>query len=157
MLPNSDYETFKKIVATDTEEKCHLLQSAVFTYPKLSKILNDFKTDEFKYQVIHTLPSKGIRSFYSNRNDIGLFGIPKVIFGDNGLNDAVIDMEGVIATTSHSMAIEVDSLEEAENIKKCLLSTKFKLFINNSCLFGNFQIHHTLFTLFKRDFWKEFI
>jgi hypothetical protein len=133
-----------------------LLQSAVFTYPKLSKILNDFKTDEFKYQVIHTLPKKGIRSFYSNRNDICLFGIPKVIFGDNGLNDAVIDMEGFIGTTSHSMAIQVDSLEEAENIKKCLLSTEFKLFIN-SCLFGNFQINYALFTLFKRDFWKEFI
>ena len=157
MLPNSDYETFKKIVATDTEEKCPLLYSAVFTTPKLSKFLNDFKTDEFKYQVIHTLPLKGIRSFYSNRNDNGMFGIPKVIFGDNGLNDAVIDMEGVIGTTSHSMAIEVGSLEEAENIKKCLLSNKFKLFINNSCLFGNFRFEYTLYKLFKRDFWKEFI
>jgi hypothetical protein len=44
---------------------------------------------------------------YSNRNDLGMFGVSKVIFGDSGINDVVIDMEGKYGMTQHAIALEV--------------------------------------------------
>ena len=56
------------------------------------------------------------RYMYSSRNDNGHFGITKVIFGDSGVFNPLIDIEGNYGMTQHAMAIEVDDLEEAKNI-----------------------------------------
>lgn len=79
-----------------------------------------------------------------------------MIFGDNGLNNAIVDMDGEYGMSENSMAIEVSSVEEANNVKKCLLNDKFKKFIK-TCIIGNFRIDWRLFKDFKKDFWKEFI
>ena len=72
------------------------------------------------------------------------------------MNDAIIDMEGKYGMSENSMAIKVDNIEEAINIKKALLSHNFKEIIK-SCIIGNFRIDWRLFNEFKKDFWKEFI
>jgi len=58
--------------------------------------------------------------------------------------------------TQHSMAIQVSSLNEANNIKKVLLSEEFKEFLK-TMMWSNFQIDWRLFGNLKKDFWKEFI
>ncbi|MHA2039829.1 MAG: hypothetical protein ACW98X_25720, partial [Promethearchaeota archaeon] len=89
-------------------------------------------------------------------NDRGHFGVSKVIFGFTGINDVIIDMEGKYGMTQHAMGIQVDNLEEATNLKKCLLSNKFKDYLN-SCLFSQYIIDWNIFKDLKKDFWKEFI
>ena len=91
---------------------------------------------------------------YSSINDNGHFGLSKVIFGDNGLNDVIIDNLGSYAMTENSMAIEVTD-DEGMCLQKSILSKEFSSFIK-SCIIGNFRIDWRLFTYFKKDFWKEF-
>ena len=114
------------------------------------------KNDEFKYTCIHTTPKTGIRYMYSNVNDKGHFGISKVIFGDSGISNPIIDMEGIYGMTEHSMAIQVSNIEEATNIVKAIVSKKFSELIK-SCSFSSYQLDWRLFQEFKKDFWVEFV
>jgi hypothetical protein len=93
---------------------------------------------------------------YSKVNDRGHFGIPKIIFGETGIQDVVIDIEGNYGMTQNAMAIEVNNMDEAELIKKALLSEKFKDLLK-SCLWSSYRIEWSMFIDFKEDFWKEFI
>jgi hypothetical protein len=54
------------------------------------------------------------------------------------------------------MAIGVASLEEAELIKKALLSDKFKEVLNSLC-YSNFGVDWKIFTFFRKNFWEEFL
>jgi hypothetical protein len=62
-----------------------------------------------------------------------------------------IDMEGKYGMSENSMAIQVDNIDEAINIKKTLLSNNFKQLIK-SCIIGNFRIDWRLFKEFKKRF-----
>ncbi len=93
---------------------------------------------------------------YSSKNNLGHFGVSKVIFGESGIYDVIIDIEGVYGMTQHAMAIEVLNLAEAENIKKALLSIKFKEILG-ACSWSNFQIDWRLFKYFRPDFYLDFI
>jgi len=114
------------------------------------------QSDIFKYPLIHSTPQKGTRYMYSSKNDLGHFGVSKVIFGDTGIYDVIFDMEGKYGMTQHSMAIEVANLVDAKNIKKALMSEKFKEILK-SCLFSNYQTDWRLFKYFKSDFYLDFI
>ena len=77
------------------------------------------KTEEFCYPCIHSTPKSGVRYMYSKVNDKGHFGVPKVIFGESGINNSVIDKDGIYGMTHGAMAIEITSNEELQ-IKKIL-------------------------------------
>ena len=83
----------------------------------------------------------------------GILMQKKIIFGFTGINDVIIDMNGM---TQHAMAIKIETLEEATNLKNSLLSNKFKCILN-CCLFSQYIIDWNIFREFKKDFWKEFI
>jgi hypothetical protein len=93
---------------------------------------------------------------YSNCNNKGHFGISKVIFGESGVYNALIDLEGNYGITHGAMGIEIKDLEEGENILKALKSEKFNKIIK-SMMFGNFRIDWNNFKTFKRDWWKEYL
>jgi len=154
-LPNYNIDIIQTILAKENEDKCPIIYNRS-NYGSDKKYTQKNKTGEFKYPIIHTIPQSGIRYIYSNCNDKSHFGVSKVIFGDNGLNNAIIDMGGEYGMSENSMAIEVSSIEEANKVKQCLLNDKFKMFMK-SCIIGNFRIDWRLFTYFKKDFWKEFI
>ena len=154
-LPNSKIDLIQKILANDNEA-CSIIYNRSNYGSDNKKYISKQQNETYKYPIIHTIPLSGIRYIYSSINDKGHFGISKIIFGDNGLNDAIIDMEGKYGMSENSMAIKVDNIEEAINIKKALLSHNFKEIIK-SCIIGNFRIDWRLFNEFKKDFWKEFI
>ena len=153
-IPNSNIEVVSKLLANEIEEKCPIVYDGN-SYDLRKRWMSKEKTVDFKYPVVNTIPKTGVRLGYSSRNDKGLFGISKVIFSDNGFNDVIIDMEGNYATTQNSFSIAVESIEEAEGIKKALLSEEFKN-LTKSITWSNFRIDWRLFTYFKRNFWEEF-
>lgn len=157
-LPNSNISDIMKIL-TDTNvsssENCPIMYNRS-NYGSDKKYVSKTKSEEYKYTIIHTIPKSGVRYLYSNCNNKGHFGVSKVIFGDNGLNDVVIDLDGEYGMSENSMAIEVRDLEEANHIKKALLSKKFNKIIK-SMMFGNFRIDWRIFTSFKIDWWKEYV
>jgi hypothetical protein len=154
-LPNYNIDIIQKILAKKGEDICPIIYNRS-NYGSDKKYTSKFKNDEYKYTIIHTIPESGVRYIYSSINDKGHFGISKIIFGQSNINNPIIDIDGEYGMSEHSMAIEVKNLDEAKNIKKCLLSDKFKNMIK-SCLWSNYMIDWRLFTYFKKDFWKEFI
>ena len=154
-LPNSNILEINKILAGEHDERCPIIQS-MSAYEPRKKWMSSKETDEFKYPCVHSTPKGGIRYMYSTVNDRGHFGVSKVIFGDSGIYNPVIDMEGKYGMTQHSMAIKVENLEEATNISKVIESRKFDKIIQ-SCLYSSYAIDWNIFKEFKKDFWKEFI
>ena len=154
-IPNYNIELFDKLIDTEDDKRCPIIFN-VSNYETRKDWVSSEKNDEFKYTLIHSTPKSGTRYMYSSRNDNGHFGIPKVIFGDSGIYDVIIDMNGKYGMTQHSMAIQVSSLEEAQNIKNVLMSENFSEFLK-TVMWSNFQIDWRLFKYFKKDFWKEFI
>jgi hypothetical protein len=154
-LPNSNILEIQKLLTVNEEDRCGIIYNRS-NYGSDKKYISKIQTEEYKYPIIHTIPKTGVRYIYSNTRNKGHFGVPKIIFGDNGLNDVVIDILGLYGMSENSMGIIIDNIEHGNNIKKALLSTKFKNILKN-CIFGNFRIDWRLFTYFKADFWKEFI
>jgi len=151
-LPNSNFDKIKKLLNNNGEK----YDNIIFDRSKYGtdyKWVTNTKNDIYKYPLIHSTPKSGIRYMYSSRNDKGHFGISKVIFGESGINHVIIDMEGKYGMTQHSMAIKVDNIDEAKQIKKVLLSDNFKVILKSTS-WGNFRIDWRMFNYFKKDWWK---
>ena len=144
------------MLAGPGDAKCPVIYSRSAYGSDNKKHISHTCTEIYTYPVIHTIPRNGIRYIYSSINTNGHFGISKVIFGDNGLNGAVIDMAGAYGMSENSIAIHVADIDEANNIHAAVLCPAFKDIIR-SCIIGNFRIDWRLFAEFKRDFWREFV
>jgi hypothetical protein len=154
-IPNKKIEFLDKLLRKGDDEVCPIIYSRTNYGADMSHV-RYIKDPTHIYPLIHTTPKNGTRVMYSSINNKGHFGVSKIIFGDSGIYDVIIDMEGIYGMTHHSRAIAVDSLEEAENIKRALLCNNFRIFLE-SVLWSNYQIDWALFQHLKRDFWKEFI
>ena len=154
-IPNKNLNLILKLLAKTNEDKCEVIYN-VSNYETRKKWISKERNEEFKYTCIHSTPKSGIRYMYSKINTNGHFGISKVIFGETGINNAIIDINGEYGMTQHSIGIKIDTLEEGEEIKEIIESIKFKDIIE-SCSWSNYQIDWRLFTYFKKDFYKELI
>lgn len=153
-LPNYNITKIQNILSNDSTNNLHVIMDSA--YHATRKYVKDTKTDEYLYTLIHSTPSSGIRYKYTNINNKGHFGVPKIIFGEAGINHVVVDMLGEYGMTQGAMGIVVDNKTEAMNIKKALLSKRFNTILK-ACMWGNFRIDWKLFTHFRKDFWKDFI
>lgn len=154
-IPNKKIDVFNKLISSENDETCKIIFNRT-NYGSDRDYVNPIEDDIHCYKLVHSTPKKGTRYMYSSKNDRGHFGIKKVIFGDSGIYDVIIDMDGNLGMTQHSMAIPVETIEEANNIKKAITSEKFTKFLE-SVMWSNFQIDWRLFSYLKKDFWKEFI
>jgi hypothetical protein len=153
-LPNYAFDMVYTILATD-EQRCDIIYSRN-SYGTDKKWIASTQTDEFKHPLIHSTPKNGTRFMYSSVDDRGHFGISKVIFGDSGIYNAIVDMDGKYGMTQHAMAIVVDSVDMGNRIKQALETVKFKQVLK-SCMWSNYQIDWRLFTYIKQDFWRQFV
>jgi hypothetical protein len=151
-IPNYGFDLYDRL--TNGEIKCDVVYS--YMYDPRNIFVSTEQTDEFKYPLVHSTTKKGNIFRFSSVNNRGHFGISKVIFGESGLNDVIIDMNGDYGMTQGAIGIRVDSIDEAICLKEVLLSDDFNKFLK-SVLWSNFRIDWRLFTQLRKDFWKEFI
>jgi hypothetical protein len=155
-LPNSNITEIQRImIKNSTDIQCPIIQS-MSAYEPRKKWMSPIQINEYKYPCIHSTLKNGIRYMYSKFNDKGHFGISKIIFGDSGINNPIIDMDGRFGMTHHAMGIQISTLEEGKKICQALKTPNFKKLVN-SCLFSSYAIDWNIFKEFKKDFWKEFI
>ena len=154
-LPNSNILEINKILSNNGSEKCEIIYSPS-AYEHRKKWMSHTKTEEFKYTCVHSTPKSGIRYMYSNVNNKGHFNIPKVIIGEAGINDVLIDINGEYGLTNGAIGIKINNFEQGKCIEKALKSDKFNTILK-SCSFSSFRVDWNLFKEFKKDFWKEFI
>ena len=152
-LPNSNIELFNKIYCKNPDITNILYSRS--SYGSDKKWVSKLKNNDYKYTVIHSTTKSGCRYLYSNTNSNGFYGIKKVIFGDSGINEPIIDNNGDLLLSEHAMGIPIINNNEKE-MYECIKSDKFKDFIK-SCMWSNFQIDWRLFTYLKKNFYIEFI
>lgn len=154
-IPGENISEIYKLVAKDGEDRVQILHS-YSDYEIRKPYMNKEQTDEFKYPCVYMVSYLDVPNFwYSSRNDKGHFSFPKIIWA-NGSSGVIIDKNGDFALTQFGYAI-VDVVENLESIKKSLQSEKF---IKEIMLFKNGlgdKYNRKIISLFRKDFWKEFI
>ena len=151
-LPNKNIELVLNIISKDITNNLEVLRPG--GDPRRDYI-SDEKDKEYEYTMIHSTPNSGVRYKYCNiKKKTDHFHIKKIIFGETGLKNMVLDKTGEYGITSSSFALKLD--EKFDEIKKALLSNDFKKVLD-SCLWSNYRIDWRLFTYFKKDFWKHFV
>ncbi len=156
-LPNCRFDEVFDLLAKNNEATCPII-SLTDAYEIRKYWVSEKRTSKFKYPLIYATNKNEIRYYYSSRTDRGHFDIPKVIFGESGINgNSIIDMRGRYGMAHTSIAIKVKTRKEAKNIKKALDSEEFSSLLKTACSWGIFRIDWRLFTYFRRDWWKEFV
>lgn len=154
-IPSDNIDEIMKLVAKLGEEKVNILHS-YSDYEIRKKHMNKEKTNEFKYPCVYTI-TKGsnINFWYSNTNQKGHFGIPKVIWSNGSATSPIIDKNGDFGITQFSYGI-IDDVENLENIQKALSNPRF---ISDIMLFKGLAdiYNYKIISTFRKDFWKEFI
>jgi hypothetical protein len=151
-LANCELELIDKLIANENEEKCKIIISKN-NYETRKKWISKIETKEFKYPVVHSTPKNGHRFIWSNRNDNGFYGIKKIIFGDSGIYNPIIDIDGKYAMSEHAMAIIIDNIKEGEILSKVLCSSIFEKILK-ACLWSSFAIEWGMFKDLKKNFYE---
>jgi len=158
-LPNYNFSQIKKIVS-DTEQDYVIYSRNQFGSDK--PWTSDTEKDEFKFPLIHSTPIDGPRKYWSSTKTppvtsaIPMFDVPKVIFGDSGINKVTIDATGEYGLTQHAIGLKIKSEKEGKLIAHALESSEFKDILN-AMSFSNFQIDWRMFKYFRPDFYKQFL
>jgi len=151
-LANCELELIDKLIANENEEKCKILYSRS-NYGADKKWISKVETKEFKYPVVHSTPQDGHRFVWSSKNDNGFYGIKKVIFGESGIYNPIVDIDGKYAMSQGAMAIIIDDIKEGEKLAKFLCSSVFNKIIK-ACLWSSFRIEWGMFKDFKKNFYE---
>jgi len=156
-IPNIIDPVFSKILAKNNEKTCDVLYSTYHHAQNKNRVVKD-PTAAYKYRCVHGINLGGnVQYRYTNDIGGGLFGVPKIIISMNEkIHDAIIDLDGSLGTTEISFALKVEGKEEAENIKKALVSDGFKKILAYT-KWGMFQIDYRMFKYFKKDFYRMFL
>lgn len=180
-LPNCDYDLFESLLAKKDEKKCEILFSysgyetrkpwmsktktkgseviysrSAYGYDK--KWVAKTETKEYKYPCVYMMTKKNpLILSWSNTNQKGHFGVPKVIINLMGATlCCLVDYAGEYGMTQWAFGIEIESKEEGEKIKKAVMSEEFKK-IWKATQWLSMTREWRIFNSFRADFWKEFI
>jgi hypothetical protein len=155
-FPNHSYSQVKKLLAREGEERCPILYSRNAYGADKKEWMSKVEDEKHPYPCVHSTPQHGVRYMYSSLNNKGMFGTPKIIFGESGIGHVVEDMEGVYGITHGAMGIQVSDPHELTQMKNVLLHHEFRKIID-ACMYSSFRIDWNMFKHFKRDFWKHLI
>jgi hypothetical protein len=171
-IPNGKIKEFEKLVAKEGEQKNQIIFDSTYhtqrvqilnsssNYETRKSHISKERTEEFKYPCVYTTLSTDVVNFwYSNTNEKGHFGIPKVIWSNGTASKPIIDFNGEYGLTQFAYAI-VDDIDNLPYIQKAMLNPKFIEIMNfrngNGHKFGH-RYNHKVISLLRKDFWKEFI
>jgi hypothetical protein len=157
-IPNSNLDKIRLLVTDNGDETVEMMYSC--DYHTQRDYMNKEKSSEYTYPCVYSVVGDGEPTFYySNTNQKGHFGIPKLILGNGANPKCFIDYTGTYGMTQFAFGI-IDDIENLEKIKKVLESNEFQK-INLATKFvstaGNPLVYPKIVSLFKKDFWKEFI
>ena len=159
-LPNGEYSLVKHILAKPNEPKVNILYSRT-QYGTDSSWTNAKESKKYRYPLIHSTPKgEEPRFYWSSTMEpdikgelIKMYGQKKVIFGEAGINNIILDNEGKYGMTQGAMGIPFSNQKEGIQIKKCLESTEFEKILK-ALSFGNFRIDWRIFLFMKKQFFR---
>jgi hypothetical protein len=156
-IPNSNIDIVFNLLASDNQEKMKIVQDNF--YHTQRKYMKNTKDSTNTFPCVYSIIGNDEPTFWYSPSDKGHFGIPKLILGNGVTSKCFIDYTGEYGMTQFSYGI-VDTIENLEKIKKVLESEEFQK-INLATKFvataGNPLAYPRIISLFRKDFWKEFI
>jgi len=155
-IPNGKLDLINNIFDFKKKNNLNIVCSRS-DYDPRQKYVSNIKTKEFKYELLHSTPKNGPIYKYTSNNAKCGFNIPKIIFGESGINKIIIDKEGKYGLTNGCIGINIKDYNDIELNKliKVLESDKFKNFLKYFS-FSIFRIEWRIFTYFKKDFFIYF-
>lgn len=156
-IPNGMFVDVFKLIAKDGEIKVDSIGDSSYHTQRIERI-KDEKTLEFKYPcVYHVKNGDKVTLKYSNINNKGHFGIPKLIWSNFRIISAgsIVDVNGEFGMTQFAYAI-IDEPDNLSLIKKAFDSKKFRDLME-VCAGGDSIINRKAISTFRKDFWKEFL
>ena len=160
-LPNHSIELIEPLLTT-TEQDYVIFSRGQYGSDK--SWVNDRKKDEYTFPLVHSTPLGEPRIYWSSMmNDDckdckRMFGVPKVIFGESGINNVIIDTEGKYGMTQGAIGLKIPvpivREDEGQVMKRVLESQEFHRILD-AMSFSNFRIDWRMFLYIQPDFYRD--
>ena len=148
-IPNHSFSLIRKLLG----DGANVIKTSDY-HSTTKNYVSKEKNFQHKFPLVHSITSSGKKLLWSSRDDLGHFGISKVILSDTvPVGDVIIDLKGKYGMTEHCIGIPVSGEEEAKKVKKAILSSTFERVISATS-WSNFQIDWRIFNGFRKD-WYE--
>lgn len=171
-LPNHSYDGIGPLLRPPNDT---LKPNVIFSRCKYGTdnlwVHEDQRTPE-DIPLIHSTPKGGPRILWSDPVECGkvafedvedcvpMVGVPKVIFGESGINKVIIDLEGRYGLTQCAIGLIIPGVNldeqkaEAERMAAALESDIFHDILD-AMSFSNFRIDWRMFLYLRPDFYKH--
>ena len=158
-LPNHSFELIQPLLTT-TEQDYVIFSRSQFGSDK--PWVKPTKYDVYTHPLVHSTPMSGHRIFWSStttpnvKQSVPMFGMPKVIFGESGINNAICDIRGEFGMTQGAIGLKIPAPIETEGpmMKKALESEVFNRILD-AMSFSNFRIDWRMFLFIRPDFYRD--
>jgi len=161
-LPNHSFELIQPLLTEQEQEHDYVIFSRSQFGSDKKEWVQSTEDESHQFQLIHSTPIDGPRIYWSSTRDdqpfVPMFGVPKVIFGESGINDVIIDEEGKYGMTQGAIGLKipVPRVSEGPLMKQALESTVFNRILD-AMSFSNFRIDWRMFLYFRPDFYKDIL
>ena len=155
-IPNGMFGLVQKLMAKEGEEKVEILYDRTIYGTDKTNMSKEL-IEEFKFPCTYTVMKEVTKFWYSNTNEKGHFGIPKLIWGNGRIKSvgSQIDKNGEYGLTQFTYAI-VDDANVLDEIQQAFDSKKFRDLMQ-ICSVSDMSINRKAIATFRKDFWKEFL
>lgn len=153
-LPNHSFELIQPLLSSKTREDYVIFSRSQFGSDQ--KWVSQIKDDVYEHPLVHSTPTNGHRIYWSSTRDqsyIPMFGVPKVIFGESGINNVIIDKAGEYGMTQGAIGLKLPD-DEGLFMKSILESDTFNRILD-AMSFSNFRIDWRMFLYFRPDFYRD--
>lgn len=179
-LPNHSFEMIESLLLPVSQEPSENMSDNIVIFSRCQygsdqPWVSDTQDEEHIYPVVHSTPKAGPRILWSSKINIDsnktheqyeripMFGISKVIFGESGIYDVIIDIDGKYGMTQGAIGLKILQHtakpcgfleEEGLQMKRVLESEEFHTILD-AMSFSNFRIDWRMFLYFRPDFYKK--
>ncbi len=156
-IPSGKFNIFKKVLAKKNDKPTDVIYSSQ-TYFTLKDFMSQKRSEQYKYPCCYSITqAEGMKKFYSSKivkEDLDMFGVPKVMWTNGSGTYPIIDDKGTYGLTQFCYAIK-DKKENLTKIKKAMETEEFIELMKYS-KYQNNRYDYKVIRLFKSDFYKYF-
>lgn len=171
-LPNDSYELIGPLLRdpTDTSEPNVIFSRGKYGTDK--RWVHEGQQTPKDIPLIHSTPIKGPRILWSDPVDcvvlkgvedcVPMVGVPKVIFGESGINKVVVDIDGIYGMTQCAIGLKIPGsmMSREEKVKEAgimasVLESDIFHDILDSMSYSNFRIDWRMFLYLRPDFYRH--
>ncbi|MBM3453742.1 MAG: hypothetical protein FJX80_01190 [Bacteroidetes bacterium] len=167
-LPNHSYEIIEPLLRSPDNTSEPIVIFSRGRYGTDKPWVHEKQRTPEDIPLIHSTPLSGPRFLWSDprvkcedvEDCAPMVGVPKVIFGESGINKVVIDVEGRYGMTQGAIGLRIPSVSpdeqnaEARQMATALESDIFSRILD-AMSFSNFRIDWRMFLYLRADFYKH--